>query len=190
MSCRRICGGAGGARHADARPSTRDLAPPAPRVRRGRKTQPVPRAPGCLVHKFMKRTRVLARVDRGARLAASACVLRGAPVVPGDRALSLFPHASLLGAPLHLSRLRMVHCSPHRCSPCVRDCGQPANATPDSRAAIAARRLCLLARLGVACAYGSVLGWGRVLSPPFGGKLPAHCTCAVPSGARINNVDH
>ena len=75
MSCRRICGGAGGARHADARPSTRDLAPPAPRVRRGRKTQPVHKAPGRPVHKFMKRTRGLARVDRGAR-AASACVLR------------------------------------------------------------------------------------------------------------------
>eukprot|EP00966_Prymnesium_polylepis_P136664 3157912-Prymnesium_polylepis.1 len=73
--------------------------------------------------------------------------------------------------------------------PCARDCGQPANATPNSRAAIAARRPSLLARLGVACACGSVLGWGRVLFPPFW-KLPAHCTCAVPSGARSNNVDH
>eukprot|EP00966_Prymnesium_polylepis_P188590 4370294-Prymnesium_polylepis.1 len=46
----------------------------------------------------------------------------------------------------------MVHCSPHRCSPCARAHGQPVNATPDSRAAIAARRPSLLSRLGVACA--------------------------------------
>ena len=185
MSCRRICGGAGGARHADARPSTRDLAPPAPRVRRGRKTQPVPRAPGCLVHKFMKRTRGLARVDRGAR-AASACVLRNTcRVVARAPSLSARVPVGCTSAPFE---------TPHGAlfAPSMLPMRARLRATCecDSRAAIAARRLCLLARLGVACAYGSVLGWGRVLSPPFGGKLPAHCTCAVPSGARINNVDH
>ena len=188
MSCRWIRGGAGGARHADARPSIRDLAPPAPRVRRGRKTQPVCAQSAWLSFlctSSMKRTRGLARVDLGvARLAASACVLRNTCLVVARSLPFRTRPCGCTSAPFETAHGALFASM----LPCARDCG-PANATPDSRAAIAARRLSLLARLGVACAYGSVLGWGRVLFPPFW-QLPAHCTCAMPSGATSNNVDH
>ena len=185
MSCRRICGGAGGARHADARPSTRDLAPPAPRLGRGRKTQPVHKAPGRPVHKFMKRTRGRAPVDLGvARLAASACVLRCSVVVPGRRAFSPFPHASVgctsapfetpHGALFAPSMLPMRACSRAACECDSRLVSHDCGAVP-ILARAARRSLCM---------------WrSAVLFPPLW-KLPAHCTCAVPSGARSNNVDH
>jgi hypothetical protein len=116
MSCRRICGGAGGARHADARPSTRDLAPPAPRLRRGRKTQPVHKAPGCLVHKFHETHAWPCAGGSGSAGSERVRVARRSRRAWSSRVLSLSARVPACVAPLHPSRLRMVHCSPHRCS--------------------------------------------------------------------------
>ena len=184
MSCRRICGGAGGARHAGARPSISDLASPVTaREAWEERHNLCPRRLDALCTSSSKCTRGRARVDRGARAARACCAALPSCLVVA-RAPSLSARVPACVAPLHPSRLRMVHCSPPSMLP-VRACSRAA-CECDSR--LASRDCGAVAILARAARRSLCMWRSAVLFPPLW-KLPAHCMCALPSGAKSNNVD-